>query len=130
MGTIEEDAKAYAAATHVQAHLFNERGKWKYEVFLDYSGSWSLASDVNGYIDPVDAAELALETATNAGTSGVMMRKLESGWMLVVFEPPNGWPIMVKAPPAVEDAKTNDEFRDLYWALARDIKARLPEKFL
>jgi hypothetical protein len=82
----------------VSALLFNERGKWKYDVQLDYTnhnpGLWE-------HWDLWLSAERALAAATDAGTSGVAIRSLSDanhvGWLLVVPEPwgKNSHPIMI-----------------------------------
>ncbi len=79
----------------VPAELFNERGKWKYSVKLDYSGI-TLAPSGSTYQDPHHVARSALMAATRAGTSGVSMEEIPAGWTLFVAAPPNGWPIMAK----------------------------------
>lgn len=102
----------------VEGYLFKSRsGKWEYKVKLDYSDTWHRL--VNGlefdqwqadhpdetreYMEPGEAAWLALATATDRGTSGVTIRsnaQCEDSmygiglWTLVVLDPPNGWPIM------------------------------------
>lgn len=91
--------------SQVPANLFTPTGKWKYEVMLDYSGM-VVRDPVEGYklgpdpetgrwLDPARAAQLALAQATRNGTSGVTISNLNGYWTLVVFEPPNGWPICV-----------------------------------
>jgi hypothetical protein len=75
----------------VEADLFNENGKWKYHVVLDYDGgdheTWDLWSE----------AEKALSRATEQGISGVTLSKIPNDWMLVVLEPygRTAHPIMV-----------------------------------
>lgn len=66
---------------HVEGNLFTDTGKWKYEVQLDYTGSdyesWDLWTE----------ARVALRRASAAGTSGVTLHEIPSGWHLVVLEP-------------------------------------------
>lgn len=87
----------------VDAHLFNENGKWKYHVRLDYTGLLSLgeppdsrALDLKGvHWNGHEMARQALRQATEKGTSGVVIREIHWGWTLVVFEPPQGFPHLV-----------------------------------
>lgn len=79
--------------SRVRGDLFNERGKWKYTVVLDYRGgdywTWDLWSE----------ARNALARATRSGVSGVSLKDIPYGWTLVVLEPysRNGHPIIVEA---------------------------------
>lgn len=76
----------------VEANVFNDTGKWKYTVQLDYSvGRW------DSY-DLWFEAALALKVATLKGTSGVTFSELPKDWIMVVLEPYayNTHPIMVK----------------------------------
>jgi hypothetical protein len=82
-------------ARRVRAETFKVSGKWAYTVYLDYSRTATIQRLPSGYINPGDAAVLALETATRAGTSEVVFEKLPDGWFMFVPDPPNGWPIMV-----------------------------------
>jgi hypothetical protein len=69
--------------SHVRGDLFNESGKWKYTVALDYGfpgfnyTSWDLWKQ----------ARLALAHATAKGVSGVSMLQVPKGWSLIVLEP-------------------------------------------
>ena len=77
----------------VEANLFNENGKWKYTVALDYTNvDWDS-------LDLWSAARMALRDATERGTSGAPLRRIPEGWSLVVLEPyaKNSFPIMVRA---------------------------------
>jgi len=84
----------------VEADLFIARsGKWKYHVFLDYSGIWHQlqfpSHHPDSYLRPETAAWAALRKATEMRTSGVTVRNSQDGYFaLVVQNPPNGWPIM------------------------------------
>lgn len=67
-----------------RGHLFNENGKWKYDVWLHYGiadnfdyGNWDLWGE----------ARKALTRATKMGVSGVTLMTIPAGWMLVVPEP-------------------------------------------
>lgn len=86
----------YTSATRVVAQVFNDRSKWKYKVHLDYSRTSAIVHEPSGYIDPVAAAVLALETATRNGTSEVTFESVHEGWVMFVQDPPGGWPIMVR----------------------------------
>lgn len=67
--------------TKVRGDLFTESGKWKYTVTLDYTGGdWD-------YWDLWWEARQALRRATEAGTSGVTLKRIPDGWHLVVLEP-------------------------------------------
>lgn len=78
----------------VRAEVFTRNGKWKYEVSLDYTDTETVTGQ-NGYCDPSVAALHALCTATRRGTSGVVFEELPASYALVVFDPPNGWPVLV-----------------------------------
>lgn len=88
----------------VSAELFTPSGKWKYSVLLDYTGIYHKPVSVDGVrdksipwtLDVGRAAELALAAATDRGTSGVSIRELGDYWTLVVPDPPNGWPVLVR----------------------------------
>lgn len=96
-------------STH-KGHLFKPSGKWKYDVELDYSlaglvddgGSIRRESD-GRWVDPGEAAQLALAASTDAGISGVTIRELGHYWTLVVIDPPNGYPILVLPPQRVAE---------------------------
>lgn len=82
--------------TDVRGEVFNEHGKWKYSVSLDYRETEGITT-ASGYADPCCAARRALAVALHNGTSGMETpRKLPPGWTLVVFDPPNGWPVLVR----------------------------------
>ena len=58
--------------TQVPGHLFQPSGKWKYEVWLDYTGildEEGKAPD-GRYHPPHESALAALRQATEKGTSG------------------------------------------------------------
>lgn len=88
----------------VVGNLFTPTGKWKYEVSLDYTGIHHKPVSSGGRRDETipwmsdvgQAAEMALAAATDRGTSGVSIRELGSYWTLVVSDPPNGWPVLVR----------------------------------
>ena len=69
--------------SHVRGDLFNEKGKWKYTVLLDYDypGFDYTAGNLWRH------ARAALVNATDKGISGVTMREIPLGWFLVVLEP-------------------------------------------
>jgi hypothetical protein len=93
---VDELLRPYKAATKVRAEVFKESGKWAYTVRLDYSRTPAIIKLPSGWIDPEEAAVLALETATIEGTSEVRFARLPERWTMFVPEPPNGWPIMVR----------------------------------
>lgn len=74
-----------------KGELFNEGGKWKYTVWLDYRGlewdTWDLWSN----------ARQALHNSTDRGLSGVIFHTVPDGWRLVVVDPWGRYshPIMV-----------------------------------
>jgi len=76
----------------VEGDLFNEGGKWKYTVQLDYEGgdyeTWDLWTE----------ARNALARATRRGISAVTLTEIPRGWWLVVLEPVgrSAHPIMVR----------------------------------
>ena len=65
--------------SRVEAHLFKPGGKWKYRVWLDYTGE--RFRDVPGegphgwHFDGAEMAHRALSRATANGTSGVSIRE-------------------------------------------------------
>jgi hypothetical protein len=75
--------------------LFNERGTWKYNVCLDYTGQTQ--SQYDGCDNDREAVK-ALARATEKGISGVTLRAVPEGWSLVVPEPHarNSYPLMVR----------------------------------
>jgi len=89
-----DQAAVYAEHTSIRGELFKPSGKWGYSVKLDYSDTAAIAMP-SGYVDPSLAAVHALFTATERGTSGVSSGRLHD-WTLVVPDPPNGWPILVR----------------------------------
>lgn len=80
----------------VEGNLFKPMGKWKYEVKLDYSGIYTEEGNPVGreYLDPNEAALMALKQATDKGVSQVILEK-PGDYHLVVFEPPAGFPVLV-----------------------------------
>lgn len=108
----------------VKGSLFKARsGKYGYSVRLDYSEIWK--GVVNGpereavlatgeespYIEANEAARIALATAYRRYKSGDYEHEtseeaamldyfpeLGTDWILVVQDPPNGWPLMVMTP--------------------------------
>ena len=77
---------------HVEGNLFNENGKWKYTVLLDYSeGDWCTW-------DLWEEARKALRLATENEISGVTLKEIPSGWVMVVLNPrsKHSHPIIVK----------------------------------
>ena len=71
---------------HVRGELFNQNGRWKYTVALDYTGldweHWDLEGNA---------------CKAFAQGKGVTMKEIPSGWKLVVLEPFSQFqhPIMV-----------------------------------
>jgi hypothetical protein len=84
--------------SRVPAYLFKQSGKYKYSVFLDYTGILNLdGTPVGGesrWMSPSAAALKALEQATKNGTSDVSLERPGS-YHLVVPNPPTGFPVMV-----------------------------------
>lgn len=92
----------------VQGYLFKPSGAFGYAVKLDYTEvahrivngpeREEVIARVRGfpeYLDPHEAAWMALRRATERGTSEVTITDSQDGfWTLVVPDPPNGWPIM------------------------------------
>jgi hypothetical protein len=78
-----------------EAVLFNERGKYKYALLLDYS--WQTDEDFEHWDLRSQAIE-ALKRSTRAGTSGVSLDHVPDGWTLVVMAPRsmNSYPTMVR----------------------------------
>lgn len=74
-----------------RGHLFNDTGKWKYDVWLDYNNV-----PYDNY-DLWSEARKALKRATAANLSGVTIRKIPTGWSLIVPNPVGKYahPIMV-----------------------------------
>lgn len=97
--------------SRVSGHLFKPSGKWGYVAELDYGpdvprllsgperSEWEAEHGPAEYLNPSDAAERALERATSNGTSGVGINAVGDYWTLVVTDPPNGWPVMVRPKP-------------------------------
>lgn len=94
----------------IKAFLFSKSGKYKYEVELDYRHIWHRVAtgpereawveahpgEKIEYLDPNDAAWMALAEATSTGMSGVKFSGPECGYFLVVPDPPNGFPVMAR----------------------------------
>lgn len=78
--------------TKRRGDLFNDTGKWKYTVTLDYKGAdydhWDIWAETT----------TALRRATDHGTSGVRLREIPTGWTLVVLKPYSRYshPITIK----------------------------------
>lgn len=87
--------REYTEATSILAEVFKPSGKWMYSVKLDYSNTEAIEHLPSHYIEPVEAAILALRTATRKGTSQVSFDHLTEGWHLFVPDPPGGCPVMV-----------------------------------
>jgi hypothetical protein len=87
--------REYIESTDVLAEVFKPSGKWMYSVRLDYSNTEAIEHLPSHYIEPVEAAILALRTATRKGTSQVSFDHLTEGWHLFVPDPPGGCPVMV-----------------------------------
>ena len=81
------------------AHLFNEGGKWKYEIELHYELLEQINNEAWENWDHWKNARDAFYLSTVAGVSGVTLNIIPDGWMLVIFDPwgKNGYPIMVKS---------------------------------
>ncbi len=105
----------------VKGNLFKARsGKHGYAVRLDYSEIWKsvvvgperdavlATGEEVSYIEPNEAALLAMATACLRSQAGDYehetseeaaqldyFSELGTGWILVVQDPPNGWPLMV-----------------------------------
>lgn len=73
--------------------LYNDTGKWKYDVWLHYGGP---DFNYNNH-DLWEEARKALRRATAMNMSGVTISEVSNGWMLVVREPMSKFehPIMV-----------------------------------
>lgn len=90
----------------VPAHLFNDTGKWKYAVTLDYTDLLQMdesqdspaLSPAGVHWDGHGMARRALAQATGSGTSGVTIKEVHPGWTLVVIDPPQGYPHLVRHP--------------------------------
>lgn len=79
----------------VRAEIFTRNGKWKYSVKLDYTDTETVTGTKIGFCDPHVAALHALRIATQRGTSEVVFEELPDSYVMAVFDPPNGWPILV-----------------------------------
>jgi hypothetical protein len=79
----------------VDAVLFNERGKYKYDVLLDYRGITQ--EDYEDW-DLVKQAKAALTRATENKVSKVTLTVVPEGWSLVCMSPfaQNSYPVMVR----------------------------------
>lgn len=64
-----------------KAMLFNENGKWKYDVHLKYQTSDKNDSNMWG------CAERALQRATEEGSSLVTMKEIPPRWFMIVKNP-------------------------------------------
>lgn len=64
-----------------KAMLFNENGKWKYNIHLKYQTSDK--SDSNMW----KCASEALKRATEEGTSLVTLKEIPDGWFMIVKNP-------------------------------------------
>lgn len=76
---------------YVAAHVFNQNGKWKYDVTLEYvREDWDRA-------DLHEVAREALARATENKVSGVVFRNLTPGWTMFVPEPYGrySYPVMI-----------------------------------
>lgn len=73
----------------VEGNLFNEDGKWKYQVALNYKGLYN-------HFEPIDATRLAW--SNSVGSSGVTLEHIPKGWFLVVLEPYHIYshPVMIR----------------------------------
>jgi hypothetical protein len=97
----------------VEAHLFTPNGKWKYQVWLDYTGERKDPDTGPGvgphgwHWDGRAMAHRALSRATSVGTSGVRIRALGDYWHLFVPHPPQGFPhwIQPESSPTPEQRK-------------------------
>jgi hypothetical protein len=82
--------------TRVEACLFNANGKYKYRVFLDYTGLRHQGVQGEGpsgwHYDGAWMAREALRIATENGTSEVTFKQIPTGWRLFVADPPQGYP--------------------------------------
>lgn len=87
---------------HVRGDLFNDTGKWKYTVVLDYS----YPGCQYDHWDMWKQAPQALAHATDKGISGVTLTKIPDGWTLVVLEPYSKFshPITVTAQDNASDS--------------------------
>lgn len=73
----------------VRADVFKPSGKWMYQVWLDYTGE--ALEHYQGWA----MARRALARATETGGSEVTFSALPEDWFMVVFDPPQGYPIVV-----------------------------------
>lgn len=87
--------------TRVEAAVFTANGKFKYQVFLDYTGERHRGLPGEGpsgwHHDGHMMARRALARATLHGTSEVTFDSLPEGWTLFVADPPQGYPHCVTA---------------------------------
>jgi hypothetical protein len=116
--------------SRVEGHLFKPGGKWKYRVFLDYTGERK-PPESSGYSEPgvgphgwhFDGAEMAkraLARATANGTSEVTISTLGTYWHLFVPHPPQGYPHWIKP-----DESAHTDFVDETVAKLDEIRAIL-----
>lgn len=74
----------------VRGEVFTDSGKWKYSVkllFQDYG---------DRYVAPHTQLEDALYLATVKNVSEVTFKRLPQDWELVCFEPPFGYPAILR----------------------------------
>ena len=86
--------------SRVAAHVFMPTGKWKYQVFLDYTEmrhGWRGSGEgpSGWHFDGEAMAREALQLATERGTSGVTFDELPPDWHMFVQNPPQGYPFWV-----------------------------------
>lgn len=85
--------------SRVEAHVFKNSGKWRYQVFLDYTGLRYRGVQGEGpsgwHYEGSQLARMALQAATLNNTSGVSFTEIPSGWFMFVQNPPGGYPVMV-----------------------------------
>lgn len=103
--------------SRVKAHLFNPRGKWKYQVWLDYAGERGRGLPGEGphgwHYDGAGMASRALRRATENGTSGVTISDLGSYWHLFVSDPPQGVPLWVHPVNHVDPHVMANQLREI-----------------
>lgn len=90
--------------SRVRAFLFNPNGKFKYQVWLDYTGERVTVDPIYApgvgphgwHWDGHEMAKRALHRATTNGTSEVTISALGAYWHLFVPDPPQGFPHWVQ----------------------------------
>lgn len=111
LGITPEDPDPGRDWSRVRAHLFNPSGKWKYQVWLDYTGLRHRGLPGEGpagwHFDGDALAKHALNRATQGGTSGVSITQLGDRWHLFVPNPPQGYPLWVQPDSTVEEFLQN-----------------------